>query len=249
MSRKWEALAAELTQLCAQLGPGGVLPSTKELIAQGRGSRTTVGNAYNELMRLGLVRGVPGTGYIVRDRSVVAIPWSRYGQSGADGLGPWETATRAQGLNGTMALIEVATVEATVSVAAKLGLTEATSFQVTRRTRHAMINDEVLQIQLASYPVDVARRCGLDRRGKVEGGTLPALAAEFRLGLGTERISFQRATDAEVGVLKLAPGGYVARVERLLVDEDGQPLELLQVAALPDQVEFVFDGLDFKKLS
>ncbi|MET9396052.1 GntR family transcriptional regulator [Kitasatospora sp. NPDC002965] len=249
MSRKWEVLKDELAQMCAELGPGGVLPSTQELIAQGRGSRTTVGNAYRELIRLGFVKGVPGTGYIVRDRRVVVIPLSRYGHAGADGLGPWETATRAQGMNGTMTLIEVTTAEATVSVAERLGLTAETHHQVTRRTRHALINEtEVLQIQSALYPVEVARRCGLDRRVKIEGGTLPALAAEYRLGRATERISFQSATDAEVRTLKLAQGSSVARVERLLIAEDGTPLELLQVAAAPDRVEFVYDDLDLQRM-
>ncbi|MFD5610590.1 GntR family transcriptional regulator [Kitasatospora sp. NPDC127060] len=244
MPLKWEVLKDELEQLCAQLGPGSVLPSTEELIAQGRGSRSTVSSAYRELMNLGLVRGVPGTGYIVRDRRVVAIPLSRYGQAGADGLGPWEQATRAQGMNGKMVLIDVSSTEATVSVAAKLGLSEETGFYVIRRTRHAKIDSEVLQIQHAWYPAEVARRCGLDRKGKVEGGALPALAKGYRLGLGSERVGYRRATDAEVSTLKVAPGGFVARVERMTVDESGLPLEFLQIAAVPDRVEFVYDGLD-----
>ncbi|MGV9267364.1 GntR family transcriptional regulator [Kitasatospora sp. NPDC003701] len=228
---------------------GDRLPGDKDLADEGWASTGTVRAAYRQLEAEGRVTVKHGSGRYVRDLRVVSIPLSRYSQAGGvDGLGPWEAATRAQGLDGKMLFISVSTMEAPVTVAEKLALSEADQYRVTRRTRHALIGDEVLQVQQAWYPARVAQRCGLDREGKVAGGTLPILNAEYPIALGTERVGYRRATTDEASTFQLAAGSSVARVERLLVDESGMPLELLQIAAVPDRVEFVYDGLDFPGL-
>ncbi|MFJ9520652.1 GntR family transcriptional regulator [Kitasatospora sp. NPDC101801] len=256
-STRWMELATHLKKGIddGTYAVGEQLPNYKELAAQGWTSTGTVRDAYRSLVSQGYAVVKHGSGCFVRDRSVVSIPLSRYAQaSGLDGLGPWETATRQQGLAGEMVLVDVTTVEAPVSIAAKLSLSEATGYQVTCRSRHAIIRnaasgDEVLQIQQAWYPAEVARRCGLDRAGKREGGVLPALAAAYHLGAaGTERVGFRLATEAEVSTLNLAPGWFVLRAERLITDESGTPLELLQIAAVPDRVDFVYDGLNYQRL-
>ena len=230
-------------------GVGDRLPNYKELAAKGWTSTGTVRDAYRLLEAQGYVSVKHGRGCYVRDRRVVSIPLSRYAQAGGvEGLGPWERATRSQGLDGEMAFISVSTMEAPVSIAEKLSLSEADQYRVTVRMRHAMLGDKVLQIQKAWYPAEVARRCGLDREGKVAGGALPALAAEYRIGSGSERVGFRLASEDEANTLKVPVGGWVARAERLLVDESGMPLELLQIAAVPDRTDFVYDGLDFTRL-
>ncbi|MEV7123801.1 GntR family transcriptional regulator [Kitasatospora griseola] len=251
------------TELAAQLrndidngvyAVGEQLPNYRELKDRGWTSNGVVQKAYALLAAQGYVLVKHGSGTFVRDRSIISIPLSRYAPAGQGNLGPWETATQQQGLDGHMTLIDVSTVEAPVSVAAKLSLSESTGYQVTCRTRHAIIRtvagEEILQIQQAWYPAAVARRCGLDRTEKVEGGVLPALTAEYQLGTtGTERVGFRLATDAEAETLQLTSGWFVLRAERLISDLVGAPLELLQIAAVPDRVDFVYDGLDLQRLT
>ncbi|MFG2844194.1 GntR family transcriptional regulator [Kitasatospora sp. NPDC048296] len=228
---------------------GDRLPNDQELATQGWSSSGTVRDAYRILKSQGYVVARQGQGRFVRDRRVVTIPLSRYSQtSGVEGLGPWEAATRAQGLNGQMVFVAVSTMEAPASIAEKLALTAADQYKVTQRTRHAVLDGEVLQVQQAWYPAEVARRCGLDREEKVAGGTLLALGAQYQIGHGDERVGFRLATDAEVATLKVPVGGWVARAERLLVDESGLPLELLQISAVPDRTDWVYDGLDYRRM-
>ncbi|MFE0457763.1 GntR family transcriptional regulator [Kitasatospora sp. NPDC058965] len=228
---------------------GDQLPNYMELKAEGWTSTGTVREAYRLLESQGYVQVIHGRGCFVRDRRVISIPLSRYSRaSGADGLGPWEAATRAQGLEGEMVFVSVSTSEAPVSIAEKLALSEDDQYRVTVRTRHAKLDGEILQIQQAWYPADVARRSGLDQAGKVVGGTLPALAAQYPIGPADERVGFRLATEAEVATLKIPAGGWVARAERLLVDQSGKPLELLQISAVPDRTDFVYDGLDYQRL-
>ncbi|MEU7584387.1 UTRA domain-containing protein [Streptomyces sp. NPDC041068] len=66
------------------------------------------------------------------------------------------------------------TLEAPADVAERLGL--PASSQVVRRRRRATIDTEVVQVQEAWYPLELARRAGLDRPSKVIGGVLGAMA-------------------------------------------------------------------------
>ncbi|MEV4559082.1 GntR family transcriptional regulator [Kitasatospora sp. NPDC049285] len=254
MAARWEQLAEELEAEIAQLEPGSAAPSMKQLLDAGRGSTTTISAAYRELKRKGLVKGVRGSGYLVRDRRPIKIRLNRYGSTVEPGgsFGPWESALAAQGLEGRMLLVATSEGEAPASVAAKLRLTEARGYTVVGRTRHAVLEtaagDEVVQLQQAWYPVDVARAAGLDGDDKVVGGTLARLAAAGLVGSASERVFLREATKAESGLLDLPPGSLVVQIERLLFDGDDRPVELLQIAADPSRTELVYDGLELNGL-
>ena len=81
MAPKWQVLADALR---AQIEdgtypPGAALPPMDALVAQGEGSRTTVHQAYRALEAGGYVVMAPRRGTVVRDRTPIRVPLSRYG--------------------------------------------------------------------------------------------------------------------------------------------------------------------------
>ncbi|WP_164496063.1 UTRA domain-containing protein [Streptomyces sp. ADI95-16] len=91
-------------------------------------------------------------------------------------------------------------IAAPADIAALLGLEPGTL--VVRRARHALIEGEVVQIQEAFYPVDVAEACGLDQPGKVVGGVLGAMSAGgLAPGFADEKVTARMPTAAEAAAL------------------------------------------------
>lgn len=155
--------------------------------------------------------------------------------------------TTEQGLDGRMVVPDPAaeTLEAPADVAERLGL--PASSQVVRR-RRATIDTEVVQVQEAWYPLELARRAGLDRPSKVIGGVLGAMAeAGFDPTEAEERIRAWVPTADEAAGLTLGNRVPVLAIERLTRDNHGRPLELLRIIGAADRRELVYDGLPLKK--
>lgn len=248
MAVKWEALVHKLK---AQIDtghyqPGERLPTVSAMVAAGEGSITTVQRAYAELAADGYVVMRRRGGTVVRDRRVVRIPLSRYSKvmKPRGTMGPWETATAEQGLAGRMIVPEPAaeTVEAPADIAAALRVPSGTP--VVRRRRHAIVDDEVVQLQEAWYPLDLAQQAGLDGPVKVTGGTL---AAMISTGLepteAEERIHARLPTAEEAADLGMGSHVPVILVERVTRDAHGRPLELVRIVGAADRLELVYDGL------
>ncbi|CAI4198580.1 GntR family transcriptional regulator (plasmid) [Streptomyces albidoflavus] len=247
---KWQDLYAQLVRQIegGEHPPGSKLPKVSDLVAKGRGSTTTVQRAYAELEQDGYVTMRRRGGTIVRDRTIVRIPLSRYSASADSGgtKGPWEAATAAQGLDGRMVVCDPAgeEVSAPEDVAAALGIPAGSP--VIRRRRQAMIGDEVVQHQVAWYEKSLAVRLGLDSPSKIEGGVL-SLMEPLDPTEADERIRAWRPTAAQAAELGIGSGVPVMTVERTTRNGEGVVLELLRITCAADRVELVYDGLPLKK--
>ncbi|MGW1848608.1 GntR family transcriptional regulator [Streptomyces sp. NPDC001966] len=243
---KWRALADKIAaQIDAgEYAPGAELPHIRTLVAAGEGSGATVHRAYQQLAAEGYVTSSRGHGTVVRDRRRIRVPLSRYGAVLAPGgtKGPWESATAAQGLPGGMKVLPPEQLEAPADIAAALNI--ATGDPVVRRDRQATIGTDVVQIQSAWYPLDIATAAGLDGPGKVVGGVLGAMAgAGLRPTEADERVTAWVPTPSEVAALSIGATVPVLLVERVTRDQTGRPIEVVRITGAADRLELVYDRL------
>ncbi len=239
---KWEQLAKDLARTCASLPAGALLPSVKQLIAEGRGSRTTVGEAFNELTRRGLVKGIPGKGYVVLPRRQSKILLTRHGGSG---IGPF-------GLDGDGRLVFISQTfrEPLAGVAVKLALPED-DLQVLERLHHCTrtedgegdVEGQVILIQHSWYPAAVANAVGLDDDTSPEAA-LAVLGAAGLVNSASERVGFRPAADDEAETLGLGPAQPVVQIERLLVDKAGRRVALSRLVAPAERTEIIYSDLN-----
>ncbi|MCB5181493.1 GntR family transcriptional regulator [Streptomyces antimicrobicus] len=224
---------------------GSRLPTNAELMALHGVSKGTITKAIATLADDGLVFSSKRAGTIVRPRTQVRIPLSRYGQVLTPGgpRGPWEAATAAQGIDGEMRLVRVDRLQAPADLAALLGLAEGDD--VVYRLRQALIRpDDVVQLQHAWYPAAVAEAAGLDGDGKITGGVYGALvAAGHRPTVADETVTARVPTDEEATDLRISGRVWVLALQRITLDASGRPLEVLRAVAPADRLSLVYDSL------
>ncbi|MFD3518493.1 GntR family transcriptional regulator [Streptomyces sp. NPDC058657] len=240
-------LAAELRRRIneGEFAVGETLPRIMDLMAEYSLSKQTVREAVGLLVDEGLVVTSKRAGTIVRHRTPVAVPLTRYRQVLAPGgtRGPWESATAAQGLDGEMKLIQVDRVAAEDDVAQLLELTPGTG--LVYRFRHAIIRpDDVVQLQHAWYPRDLAEAAGIATMEKIKGGVLGKLIeAGHQPATASETISARPPTEQEAADLRIGGRVYVVAVERVTKDRSGKPIEVLRAVAAADRMKFIYDDL------
>lgn len=182
-----------------------------------------------------------GTDAVVRDRRRIKIPSIRnYGPILKPGgmRGPWETATFQQGYAGRMLVIAPQVIPVPDDIAPGLGL--EVGALVVQRIRHAVIGEEVVQLQSVWYPLDVAEAAGLDGPGKVVGGSLGALAgAGFRPSRAEHDMYFRLPTEEECAILNIGARVPIVRTQRIVYDQTGRAVELLRIIGAADRIEFV----------
>ncbi|MER7817402.1 GntR family transcriptional regulator [Streptomyces sp. NPDC096153] len=251
MAGKWKALADRLEQGIRDgtHPPGSALPQILELVAAGEGSKATVSRAYQELETKGLVTSRRGHGTVVRDRTRVRVPLSRFDRVLEPGgsRGPWETATAEQGLDGHMELETPAaeTLDAPADVAQLLRL--APGARVVRRRRRAMIGADVVALQDAWYPLDVAEVAGLDRPEKITGGVLPALIGAGLLPAeADEYVTADDPTPEQAAKLAIGARIAVLVVDRVTRDRTGRTIEFVRITGAADRLSLVYSPLPLK---
>ncbi|MZE55027.1 UTRA domain-containing protein [Streptomyces sp. SID5770] len=240
-------LAADLRQRIdsGEFRVGGTLPRILDLMDTYGVSKQTVREAVGLLVDEGLVVTSKRAGTIVRHRTPVTIPLARYAQVLAPGgtRGPWETATAAQGLDGSMRLIKVETVTADDDVARLLDLQPGDG--LVYRLRHAVIlPDDVVQVQHAWYPKDLAEAAGIATTDKITGGIYGALiAAGHTPTTASETVSARPPSEEEATDLGIGGRVAVITVERVTRDHTGRPVEVLRAVAPADRLRLVYDDL------
>jgi|SRR5690606_7201098 len=221
----------------------GKLPSVSALMEHYQASKLTIRRALAHLEDGGVIVLHDRSRARIRTRVPIRVPLSRYGRVMEPGgsKGPWETACADQGLDGRMVPVEVVKERAPADLAAALGV-DAGTF-VVRRTRHALVGDEVVQLQDAYYEAAFAAQTGLDSAEKVVGGIYGALtAAGLAPTEADERVGGGLPTPRECEALHIGSGVPVLRVQR--VTRSGERLlEVLRVSAPADRVELVYDAL------
>jgi GntR family transcriptional regulator len=227
-----------------ELQPGSKLLHTAKLMELFGASKQTVRSAVDVLVQEGLVIARRRYGTVVRDRRKVRIPLSRYKRShdSNGGNGPFEAACEAQGLSGEMRVVGDPEQVRAPDVAALLG--RPPEEDVVCRRREALVEDQVVQIQNAWYPLDVARAAGLDRPGKINGGVYPRLRdAGFPALEADERVAARMPTKEEGAQLGTGVALPVLTIERISRSNSGRPIELLRVVAAGDRMELFYDSL------
>ncbi|MEU5069131.1 GntR family transcriptional regulator [Streptomyces virginiae] len=241
----YEQIAAHFRALISseELGPGDPLPSMRSVCEQFGATITTVNRAYRLLQEEGLTTSTPGVGTVVRSQTRVRIPFSVYEAALSPGdKGPWERATAAQGLDGRMAVQLPEQIAAPADIAELLGVEPGSP--VVLRRRRAMVGDEVVQVQEAWYPLNVAQAAGLDAPGKIVGGVLAAMAAAGLLPEEADhRVTAWVPTTAQAAELALASRVSVLVVERVTRDSQGRVLEVARITGAADRMELVYERL------
>ncbi len=223
--QRWRELADRLAALIesGEFPPGVKMPTTRELMADGE-SKPSVERAYRELVERGLVVRKPRVGTVVRSRV------------------PWETATAAAGLGGRVVPRTVERIPAPADIAVLLKLEPGTP--VVRRSRHALIDGDVVQVQDAYYPADLAEACGLDQASKAVGGVLAAMtAAGLDPETADETVTARTPTKAEAAALGMGERVPLLCIERVVRSRSGRVLEALRVVGAADRMELHYDNL------
>lgn len=228
-----------------EFSTGETLPKITHLMEEYGLARQTVRDAIGLLADEGLVVAIRKRGTVVRHRTPVRVPLSRYRQTVTPGgtKGPWETATAAQGLNGHMKLIDVIETEADDALARLLEV--SLGADLICRRRHALIHpDDVVQIQHAWYPQHIAKTAGIAGTAKIVGGIYRALTvAGHPPATATETVRSRTPTKEEASKLCISGKVSVLTIERVTKDRTGRPLEVLRVVGPADRIELCYDDL------
>ncbi|MDX2930436.1 GntR family transcriptional regulator [Streptomyces sp. NRRL_B-16638] len=245
----YEEIAAHFRRLMdsGELSPGDPLPSMRDVCDQFGSAITTVNRAFRLLQEEGRTVSKPGVGTIVRDMSRVRVPFSTYGDVLAPGgdKGPWERATAAQGLDGRMLVEAPEEVGAPADVAARLGIEPGAL--VVHRRRRATIGEDVVQLQDAWYPLEIARAAGLDRPGKVVGGVLGAMTGAGLSPTSTDHdVEVWVPSAQQAAELSLGSRVSVLVVERVTYDATGRVLELTRHTGAADRLTLTYKGLPLR---
>jgi len=223
---------------------GTKLPHVDELQEIYGKARGTIREALRLLQAEGLVEVLRGRGTIVRDRSAVLVPLSRYGQvmRSDSKLGPWQTACAAQGVEGRMVVVEHGTEVADLELAQALGVPGGS--EIVYRLRHAMAGEKLAQVQKVWYAPDVASGTGLDGQAVVEGGAFGALLRRgHQPAAATEQVAARMPTRVEAQEFGISGSDPLLTVQRTITDSSGRVLEFQRAYGPASRLMLVYDGM------
>jgi GntR family transcriptional regulator len=207
-----QALRARL----AALDPDSPLPSDAQLCAEFRVSRMTARNAVQRLVQEGLVYRLPGKGTYVADAGA---------HRQASSLTNFTKEMRRHGRTPSSRLVERSLRPATVTEQRRLRLPDEASVVVVRRIRLA--DGEPVAIEHAVLRDDCAHEV---LRADLESGSLheALVAADCVPTSGRALIASEPAEAEEASQLEVPEGWPLLVERRLIVDQDGRPLELTE---------------------
>jgi GntR family transcriptional regulator len=217
-------VGAQVAALCADLGPGAMLPGERELSVRFGVSRATVRKALEELMARRVVERRHGAGTFVR-RPAVAQPLMA--TSFGDDM-------RRRGLTPSSRLLWWDTVVADTELAAHLELPGGAT--VLRVCRVRLADDEPMTLETLHAPAD--RVPGL--RGEDLEGTASyydILASRFgrRIRAGTQSVAPVVLGPHEAALLGVRPGAAALRFVRTSRDQHGEVVERVESVARGDR--------------
>ncbi|QFY09661.1 UTRA domain-containing protein [Nonomuraea phyllanthi] len=251
MTTRRDEIANHLRELITNgtYAPGDVLPNQNAMKATYKTTSNTISAAVKALRDEGLVWRVANRGLIVQDTRPLYIDLSM-ATPPSNGLGPWETACHAAGRTGTMQLISVDRGAAAPDVARGLQLSVGAT--VVRRYRHALVDGQAVMLDTAYYPLSVVDGTPVAGSDKVDGGILAALIATGVLDPAAARVreivGARAATKDEAETLRLRPSVSVLTAERVTLDGEAQPVELLHRVANARRIRFHTDDLPLRRL-
>ncbi|MEU3220131.1 GntR family transcriptional regulator [Streptomyces sp. NPDC006971] len=232
-SPRWKQLADEIAGEIAQgvYPPGSKLPKIADLVAAGRGSRTTIQRAYSELTERGLTIGIQKLGTVVspilgkihrdgtgRYMQVAREQNGARGAFGAEierlGMTPGSTPTVSRG-------------KPPAHVAALLGVENDLQEPVLIRTRVMTANEIVVQLATSYFPGDIAFGSQLEQQDTGPGGSKSRLE---ELGHGqrtiTETINVRSPSAEEASTLAIPAERQVYEITHVARSTEGRAVEV-----------------------
>lgn len=224
---KYYRLKQDLLEQLAALDPGQSLPSERLLAAQYGTSRTTVRQAFHELVVEGRLERVRGSGtYATPPKVAQRLQLTSYTED-----------MLAQGLEPSSRLLEVATVRSDDFLADKLAI--APGAKVLRVERLRMANGEPRAIETSHLS---AARFPRLRQHLVRVGSLYAALAEVydvHLDAAEETIETVPARPEEAAILESDVGLPMLMLSRHSFDAKGEPVEWVRSVYRGDRYKFV----------
>jgi GntR family transcriptional regulator len=200
----------------AELGPDEPLPSDAMLCDEFGVSRMTARNAVGRLVTEGLVYRVPGRGTFVASQ-----PAHRH----ASKIWSFSDEMRRQGRAPSSRIVGRSVATPTPAETARLQLGAGRAIVVVRRIRLA--DGVPIAFERAAFPDDCAESI-LD--ADLERGSLHAtLVATGRIPTGGKAtLTAEPAGKDEAALLDVSAGAALLVERRLIVDQEGRPLELTE---------------------
>lgn len=207
-----QALRARIAELDAD----EPLPSDAQLCEEFGVSRMTARNAVQRLVQEGLVYRVPGRGTFVASASA-------HRQAGS--LLSFTQEMRRQGRTPTSRLVERALLPPNEQEQLRLGL--ADDARVVRVRRVRLADDEPIAIETAVFVGDCAPAIlTADLEHESLHTTLRNAGRVPTRGRGT--LGVESASEEDADLLQVRAGDPLLVERRLIVDQDGRPLELTE---------------------
>lgn len=224
---KYYRLKQDLLKQLAALDPGQALPSERLLAAQYGTSRTTVRQAFHELVVEGRLERVHGSGtYATSPKVAQRLQLTSYTED-----------MLAQGLEPSSRLLEIGTVRADDFLAEKLAI--APGAKVLRVERLRMANGEPRAIETSHL---AAARFPRLRQHLLRVGSLYAALAEaydVHLDAAEETIETVPARPEEAAILETDVGLPMLMLSRHSFDAKGEPVEWVRSVYRGDRYKFV----------
>jgi GntR family transcriptional regulator len=211
--------------------PGSVLPSEAALGEQFGVSRITVRRALQDLADQGYVRRRHGRGTFVLERRDAAPPAPP--STIMDGL-------RKAQLETTVQIITVETRCPPERVRAALELGEQTEALYVLRVRHDKVDGDPLIISESWLPTRLAgqvTRAALQRQAMYE----VLAAAGISMGRVTQEITAEMADPLRAQLLGAPIGAALLRLNRVIYDRDGQPVQAQSLFVSPARSHILMD--------
>ncbi|MGW1819469.1 GntR family transcriptional regulator [Streptomyces sp. NPDC002125] len=229
---RWKQLADELANEISEgvYLPGAKLPKIAELVAAGRGSRTTVQRAYSDLTERGLTIGVQKLGTIVSPI---------LGKIHRDGTGRYMRVARERGgARGAFAAeierlgmapaskTDISRGTPPARIAELLDVDPSVPDTVLIRARVMFAGEIVVQLATSYFPGRIAFGTQLEQQDTGAGGSKSRLE---ELGHGqrtiTETIDVRSPTPAEASALAIPVERQVYEITHVARSEEGRVVE------------------------
>jgi len=221
--------------------PGSTLPGEFELAERFQVNRSTIRIVLQKLRGEGLVATNQGRGTVVRDRTRIVLPATRY-PNAAPSLGPWESACAQQGLTGQVEVVGVSERPADLVVATALGV-EPGSVLIHRRNR-MHIDGRTAQYQEVWLPYDLATGTLLAAPGKVTGGIYRGLTEiGHPPSVADEVVTGRMPTPEEAEMLELDQGSPVLEIRRTTRDRAGRAVLHTHIVVAADRVSLAYQQM------
>lgn len=233
-----ENLRAAITR--GEYGPGAKLPSRSELVQRYSVAAQTVTSAIDTLRAEGLVVGLTGSGWYVRERPpVMRLARNRLSRAErAAGRGTFTSDAHSGGWAARVE-VEIRIDSASDEVAGALGI--APGAEVLVRDRVMFAADQPVQLAVSYLPRDLTVGTRIEVEDTGPGGVYARLEeGGHRLLRFTEAVRIGQATDAEASRLRISVGAAVYRIERLAF-ASARPVEVNVITAVGERYELYYE--------